>query len=54
MRVKDEMSLWNGMWHDLQNGIIMPNVIYAKWLKEINLTQKVHLFWHQFEEAAAD
>ena len=29
------MSLWNGMWYDLQNGIIMRNVIHAKSFKEI-------------------
>ena len=27
------------MYHDLWNAIIMRNVIYAEWLKEINLTQ---------------
>ena len=46
------MTLPNGMWHDLRNGIIMQNVIYAEWLKEINSTQKLSIFWHQFEEAA--
>ena len=28
--VKDGMSLWNGNWHGLRNGIIMQNVIYAE------------------------
>ena len=28
VRVKGGMSLRNGMWHDLQNDIIMPNVIF--------------------------
>ena len=28
VRVKDEMSLWNGMWHGLGNDIIMRNVIH--------------------------
>ena len=27
------MSLQNGMWHDLQNGIITRNTIYAERLK---------------------
>ena len=36
VRVKDGMSLRNGMWHGLRNDIIMRNVIYAEWLKEIN------------------
>ena len=34
------MSLRNSMWHDLRNGIIMRDVMYAEWLKEINLTKK--------------
>ena len=29
MRVKDGMSLRNGMWHGVRNGIIMRNTIYA-------------------------
>ena len=29
VRVKDGMSLWNGMWHGVRNGIIMRNTIYA-------------------------
>ena len=29
MRVKDGMSLRNGMWHDLRNVIIMQDTIYA-------------------------
>ena len=29
------MSLRNGMWHGLRNDIIMRNVKYAKWHKEI-------------------
>ena len=40
MRVKGAMSLPNGMWHGLQNDIIMRNLIYGKWRKEINLTGK--------------
>ena len=34
--VKGWMSLRNGMWHGLRNDIIMWNVIYAEWPKEIN------------------
>ena len=30
VRVKGGMSLRNGMWHGLRNGIIMWNVIYAE------------------------
>ena len=30
------MSLWNGMWHGLRNDIIMRNVKYGKWRKEIS------------------
>ena len=30
VRVKDGMSLRNGMWHGLRNDIIMRNVIYAE------------------------
>ena len=29
VRVKDGMSLWNGMWNGVRNGIIMRNMIYA-------------------------
>ena len=29
VRVKGGMSLRNGMWHGLRNGIIMRNLIYA-------------------------
>ena len=36
VRVRGGMSLWNGMWHGLRNDIIMRNVIYAEWPKEIN------------------
>ena len=34
------MSLRNGTWHELWNGTIMRDVIYAELLKEINLTRK--------------
>ena len=30
VRVKDGMSLRNGMWHDLWNGITMRNLIFAE------------------------
>ena len=36
VRVKGRMSLRNGMWHGLRNDIIMQNVKYGKWHKEIN------------------
>ena len=36
VRVKGGLSLRNGMWHGLRNDIIMWNVIYAEWPKEIN------------------
>ena len=35
-RVKGGMSLRNGMWHGLQNDIIMRNVKYEKCRKGIN------------------
>ena len=41
------MSLRNGMWHGLRNDIIMWNVIYTEWPKEIDLTEKCTLFWRQ-------
>ena len=36
VRVKGGMSLRNGMWHGLRNDIIMRNVKYGKWRKEMN------------------
>ena len=36
VRVKGGMSLRNGMWHGLRNDIIMRNVKYGKWRKELN------------------
>ena len=44
VRVKGGMSLRNGMWHGLRNDIIMRNVIYAEWLKEINKTENCAFF----------
>ena len=35
-RVKDGMSLRNGMWHGLRNDLIMRNVKYEKCRKGIN------------------
>ena len=32
VRVKDRMSLRNGMWIGLRNDMIMRNEIYAEWL----------------------
>ena len=49
----------NGMWHGLQNDIIMRNVKYRKWRKEINNTEKhkrvfaAPFFQRQFESATA-
>ena len=40
VRVKGGMILWNGMWHGLQNDIIMWNLICGKWRKEKNSTGK--------------
>ena len=34
VRVRGGMSLRNGTWHGLRNGIIMRNIIYAQWFKE--------------------
>ena len=34
--VKGGMSLRNSLWHGLQNDIIMCDVKYGKWRKEIN------------------
>ena len=36
VRVKGGMSLRNGVWHGLRNDIIMRNIIYGEWGKEIN------------------
>ena len=36
VRIKGGMSLRNSMWHGLRNDIIMRNVKYGKWHKEIN------------------
>ena len=40
VRVKDGMSLRNGMWHGSRNDIIMRNVKYRNFRKEINLTER--------------
>ena len=36
VRVKGGMSFRNGTWHGLRNHIIIQNVKYGKWRKEIN------------------
>ena len=36
VRVKGGMCLRNGMWHGLRSDIIMQNVKYGEWRKEIN------------------
>ena len=43
MRVKGGMSLRNGMWHGLRNDIIMRNVKYGKWLKEMHFKTEKHV-----------
>ena len=46
------MSLRNGIWHGLRNDIIMRNVKYGKWRKEINQTEKhVRVFAASFFSA---
>ena len=40
VRVKGGMSLRNGMWHGLRNDIIMRNVKYGNWRKEIYYTER--------------
>ena len=47
MRVKEGMSLRNGMWHDLRNDIIMRNLIYTG----KHARASVCFFWCQFERA---
>ena len=36
VRLKGGMRLRNGMWHGLTKDIIMQNLIYGKWRKEIS------------------
>lgn len=36
MRVKGGMGLRSGVWRGLRNDIIMQNVKYGNWRKEIN------------------
>ena len=38
------MSLRTGMWHGLQNDIIMRNVKYRKWRKEITILKSMRVF----------
>ena len=51
------MNLRNGMWHGLRNDIIVWNLRYGKWRKEINYTEKharvSHFFGAIFEGATA-
>ena len=49
VRVKDGKSLRNGMWHDVRNGIIMRNTIYAG----NKLTQERILFSRQFYKSSS-
>ena len=56
VRVKEGMSLRNGMWqmrHDLQNGIIMLNKVYAEGLKINKLTEERVLFSRQFGKSSS-
>ena len=47
------MSLQNGMWHGLRNGIILRNVIYAEWLKKyIKLKSAPFFGINQFAKVA--
>ena len=41
MRLKGGMSLRNFMWHGPRNDIIIQNVIYTKWPKEINYQESM-------------
>ena len=54
------MSLRNGLSHSLRGDIIMRNLKYGKWRKEINQTGKhsrvsaaLFFFWRQIEGATA-
>ena len=49
VRVKDGMSLRNGMWHGVRNGIIMRNTIYAG----NKLTEERILFSRQFHKSSS-
>lgn len=33
LKLKERMSLWNGIPHDLKNGIILRDAIYVEWFK---------------------
>ena len=44
MRLKGGMSLRNFMWHGPRNDIIIQNVIYTKWPKEINYQESMRAF----------
>ena len=49
VRVKDGMSLRNGMWHGVRNGIIMRNTIYAG----NKLTEERVIFSRQFYKSSS-
>ena len=49
MRVKGGMSLQNGMWNGVRNGIIMRITIYAG----NKLTEERILFWRQFYKSSS-
>ena len=49
VRVKDGMSLRNGMWHGVRNGIIMRNTIYAG----NKLTEERVMFSRQFYKSSS-
>ena len=49
VRVKGRMTLQIGMWHDVQNGIIMRNTIYAG----NKLSEECALFLCQFYNSSS-
>ena len=49
MRVKGGMSLRNGMWQGVRNGIIMRNTIYAR----NKLTEERVMFSRQFYKSSS-
>ena len=49
VRVKDGMSLRNGMWHGVRNGIIMRNTIFAG----NKLTEERVMFSRQFYKSSS-
>ena len=56
MRVKEGMSLRNGMWHGLRNDITMAQKMARAFLFKLNRKARAslpRLFWRQFEGATA-